>query len=62
MKKSSMLPVITKASDYRNSCNKILTAMLEMEALSTDMYVLGYMNAAFRKSGQEFTQNIIINI
>lgn len=62
MKKSSMLPVITKASDYRNSCNKLLTAMLEMEARSTDMYVLGYMNPAFRKSGQEFTQNIIINM
>lgn len=60
MKKTSLLPVITKASDYRNSCNSLLVRMLEIEARSTDMYVLGYRNPASRKSGQEFTQNIVI--
>ncbi len=61
MKKSSSLPIITKTADYKNSCNKLLTRMLEIEAHSTDMYVLGYKNPTFKKAGQEFTQNIIIN-
>jgi len=61
MKKSSSLPIITKPSDYKNSCNKLLTRMLEIEALSTDMYVLGYKNPTFRKAGQEFTHSIIIS-
>jgi predicted nucleotidyltransferase len=60
MKKSSSLPIITKPSDYKTSCNKLLTKMLEIEAQSTDMYVLGYKNSAYRKAGQEFTQNIVI--
>ncbi|MDF2986296.1 MAG: hypothetical protein K0R50_1806 [Eubacterium sp.] len=60
MKKSSTLPVITKASDFKTSCNHLLARMLEIEALSTDIYVLGYKNPAFRKAGQEFTQNRII--
>jgi predicted nucleotidyltransferase len=60
MKKGSSLPIITKPSDYKSSCNKLLTRMLEIEAQSTDMYVLGYKNSNFRKAGQEFTQNIVI--
>ncbi|MHB8065916.1 MAG: nucleotidyltransferase family protein, partial [Ruminiclostridium sp.] len=60
MKKSSALPIITKLSDYKTSCNKLLTRMLEIEAYSTDMYVLGYKDPTFRKAGQEFTQNIVI--
>lgn len=60
MKKCSSLPIITKASDYQSSCNRLLTRMLEIEAKSTDMYVLGYKNPAFKKAGQEFTQNIVI--
>ncbi len=60
MKKSSELPVIMKAADFKSSCNKLLARMLEIEAFSTDMYVLGYQNSLWRKSGQEYTQNVII--
>jgi len=60
IKRSSSLPIITKPSDYKTSCNKLLTRMLEIEAHSTDIYVLGYKNPTYRKAGQEFTQNIII--
>ncbi len=60
MKKKSSLPVIVKTADFKNSCNKLLARMLEIEAFSTDMYVLGYKNPACRKAGQEFTQNITI--
>ncbi len=60
MKKSSELPVIMKAADFKSSCNKLLARMLEIEAFSTDMYVLGYQNSLWRKSGQEYTQNIVI--
>lgn len=55
----AILPVIIKASDFKRSCNPLLRRMLEIEAQSTDMYVLGYSNAIFKKSGQDFTQNII---
>lgn len=60
MKKSSVLPVITKSSDFKNSCNRLLSRMIEIEAMSTDMYVLGYGAPASRCAGQEFTQNIVI--
>ncbi len=60
MKKSSVLPIITKPVDYKSSCNRLLTRMLEIEAQATDLYVLGYKNPAFRKAGQEYTQNIVI--
>ena len=61
MKKRSSIPVITKTADFKNSCNKLLARMLEIEAQASDMYVLGYKNPAFRKAGQEFTQNLVIN-
>ncbi len=60
MKKSSVLPIVTKPVDYKCSCNKLLKRMLEIEAQATDLYVLGYKNPAFRKAGQEYTQNIVI--
>ena len=57
MKASSLLPVITKAANFKNSCNPLLRRMLQIESAATDMYVLGYANSEFRKAGQEFTQN-----
>ncbi|PNT93330.1 nucleotidyltransferase [Clostridium thermosuccinogenes] len=54
------LPVIVKAADFKNSDNRLIRRMLEIEAVATDMYVLGYPNPAFRTAGQEFTQNIVI--
>jgi predicted nucleotidyltransferase len=53
------LPVIIKTADFKKSCNPLLRRMLEIEAQTTDIYVLGYSNPSFRKAGQEFTQNII---
>jgi predicted nucleotidyltransferase len=60
MKKESAIPVISKTSDFRKSDNRLVSRMLEIENQATDTYVLGYKNPAFRKAGQEFTQNIVI--
>ncbi len=60
MKKKSTIPVITKASNYKCSSDSLISRMLEIEAQATDTFVLAYKNPAFRKAGQEFTQNIII--
>lgn len=57
--KTASLPVIIKSADFKNSCNPLLRRMLEIEAFSTDMYVLGYQNPLHKKAGQEFTQNVI---
>ena len=59
MKKNSSLPFATKFSGLKNSCNAVLARMVEIEAKATDIYVLGYKNPAFKKAGQDFTQNII---
>ncbi|PYG87610.1 putative nucleotidyltransferase [Ruminiclostridium sufflavum DSM 19573] len=60
MKRTSILPVITKPAAFKNSCNGLLARMLEIEAQSTDIYVLGYSNSSCRKAGQEYTKNMII--
>jgi len=61
MKEKSSIPVITKPSDFIQSCNPLMRRMLEIESYSTDLYVLGYKNPKFKHAGQEFTQSIIIN-
>ena len=58
--KAANLPVIIKTSNFSNSNNLLLKRMLELEALTTDIYVLGYKNPGFRYSGQEYTENVII--
>jgi predicted nucleotidyltransferase len=58
--KISTIPIIIKTADFKSSCNPLLKRMLEIEAFSTDMYVLGYSNPIYKKAGQEYTQNIII--
>jgi predicted nucleotidyltransferase len=60
IKERAALPIIVKAANYKNSCNPLLSRMLEIESLSTDLYVLAYSNPINRKAGQEFTQNVII--
>lgn len=60
IKQKSLIPLVMKTADFIKSCNPLLKSMLELEALSTDIYVLGYKNTSFRKAGQEFTQNVII--
>jgi len=62
MKTSSLLPVITKAANFKNSCNPLLRRMLQIESATTDMYVLGYANPEFRKAGQEFTQSPVFAV
>lgn len=57
LKSSCTLPLITKTSQFKSSCNPLLRKMLQFEADSTDLYVLGYSNPIFRKGGQDFTQN-----
>jgi len=57
--KLSILPVIMKTADFKNSCNPLLKRMLEIESIATDNYVLGYKNSEFRKAGQEYTQNVV---
>lgn len=60
IKRNSSLPLITKTSDFKKSCNPLLTRMLQIESQATDLYVLGYKNPAFKKAGQEYTQNLVI--
>ena len=60
MKSSSSLPIITRASKFKKSCNPLLTRMLEIEELLTDLYVLGYSNPQMRYGGQEFTSNLVL--
>jgi Predicted nucleotidyltransferase len=55
----SLLPVIIKTADFKNSCNPLLSRMLQLESASTDQYVLSFRNKDMRKSGQEYTRNVI---
>ena len=57
--KTASLPLIIKTANFKNTPDPLLNRMLAIEAFSTDAYVLGYKNPAFRKAGQEFTQNVI---
>ncbi len=59
IKKTAVMPIITKAANYKNSCSPLLKRMLEIEAAATDIYVLAYKSPEYRKAGQEYTQNII---
>ena len=59
IKKNSIIPLILKTANFTGSCNPLLKKMLELECISTDLYVLGYKNPEYKKAGQEFTQNII---
>ncbi|HEY9062325.1 MAG TPA: nucleotidyltransferase [Pseudobacteroides sp.] len=60
MKPHCTLPIITKTSQFKNSCNPMLRKMLQLESESTDLYVLGYKNPKFKKAGQDFTQNPVM--
>lgn len=59
MKKKASLPIITKTADYKNSDLPNISAMLDLEAQSTDQYVLGCRNPHMRKAGGEFVRNIV---
>ena len=57
--KKAMLPVVMRSAAFKNSCNPLLRRMLEIEAFSTDQYVLAYKNIEFRKGGQEYTHSVV---
>ena len=59
IKKKSSIPLIQKTANFKDYCNPLLKRMLELESISTDLYVLGYKNPEYKKAGQEFTQKII---
>lgn len=58
-RKNTRLPLITKTADFKAADNPLAARMLQIEAASTDQYVLAYKDPQFRKSGQEFTRNLI---
>lgn len=60
IKQKSSIPLVLKTADFIKSCDSSLKRKLDFESLSTDLYVMCHRNPAFRKAGQEFTQNIII--
>lgn len=62
VKDSTSLPIITKAADFKNSSFPGAAAMLNLEAAASDQYVLGFKNMSFKKSGSEFTRNVIVII
>jgi hypothetical protein len=59
IKKRSELPLIMKTANFKNSTNDLLKRMLEIEDHSTNADVLGYKNPICRKSGQEYTNNVV---
>jgi predicted nucleotidyltransferase len=59
IKDTALLPVVTKAADFKNSGAPLLSAMLRLEAAAADQYVLARGNAEYRRSGSEFTRNVI---
>lgn len=62
MRGRALLPVITKAADFKSSCSPLLSRMLEIEAASTDQYVLAFKSSEYGKAGLEFTANVIRHI
>jgi predicted nucleotidyltransferase len=57
--KRASLPIIVKTANFKNSCNPLVRRMIEIESFSTGTYVLGFNSPMLRKSGQEFTRNIV---
>jgi len=54
------LPVITKTASHKNSPAVGVARMLRLEAAATDQYVIACPNPYMRKSGIEFTKNVVI--
>lgn len=56
----STLPVITKTAGHKNSTAEGVARTLKLEAAATDQYVIACQNPYMRKSGTEFTRNVVI--
>ncbi len=59
IKKTALLPIVTKTADFKNSNIPEVASMLSIEASSTDQYVLAFKNPSLRKSGAEYTHGIV---
>lgn len=57
--KTATLPLIVKTSSYKNSCNRLLTRMLDIDVQATDQYVLAYGNDVLTVGGQDFTRQAV---
>jgi predicted nucleotidyltransferase len=55
IRKSAVLPIITKPASYRKLQNPLAVHLFEHEIHSTDAYVLGYQNPKERSGGTELT-------
>jgi len=67
IKKNSTIPLVTKLSNYlkqvnfyKNNDNKMLLKMLNLDILSTDIYVLGYREEKDRIARLDFTHKIVM--
>ncbi len=56
----STLPIITKTAGYKNSQAEGVARTLKLEAAATDQYVIACRNPYMRKSGIEFTRNVVM--
>ncbi len=60
IKSNSSIPLISKISDYIHSKDCNFKKMLQIEALASDIYVLGYKKGTIARSAcQEYVQEII---
>ena len=58
IKKKASLPIMVKPANFKYADNLLLSKMLMLEALATDLYVMAYTNPEQRFGGQEFTCNL----
>ncbi|WP_296971178.1 nucleotidyltransferase [Tepidanaerobacter sp. EBM-38] len=58
MNSKATVPVITRASEYKN-LNQSAKIMFEKDLLSSDVYSLAYKNAALRNGGSDFRRSVI---
>ncbi len=59
MRKKSSLPVITKFAAASEHENPLVRRTAQIEAASTDIYVLGFPSPSQRYTGQDYTRNVI---
>jgi len=60
IKTRSQVPVITRASDYKD-LDYNARQMFETDLLSSDIYALAFKNQLFRKGGSDFSRRLILS-
>ncbi len=58
MNSKATVPVITRASEYKN-LNQSAKIMFEKDLLASDVYSLVYKNTALRNGGSDFRRSVI---